>query len=203
MNAARMGNGSWRKAPSPYQAALSSRALLLAMGVSAVASTDCAVQELGNVGWVVPPFAAFSRTFQGLPVGQFADGRGLRSPTAANDEGILLVMPAQATNSAIDEVLAFRSLPDGWDGERARAPRRKAVNDAVRFLLAAGEDGSGLEPTLHADGSVILEIGDGAQGSFTFRGDRRVICAVEGSVPQTVAFEGRRLPPEVRSALVG
>ena len=203
MIAAQMGTIPSFEASYPHHAAVQGAKRLAAMGVTALASTALSAWGWAEPNRASPPPTSLARTFQGLPSSSVADGHSLRSPTASVDEGMLLAAPAKAANPAINELLAFRVLAAGWDGERALAPRREAIDDAIRFLHAAGESASGLEPTLHVDGSVILEIGDGADGSFTFRGDRRIICAVKGMTPQAVAFEGRAIPSEVRAALIG
>ena len=103
----------------------------------------------------------------------------------------------------------FCEFAPGWDGNRGLPPSKAAVGDAAMFMGAAFQKYNALrfEPTLHSDGSVILELGDGSAGSFRFKGDGTVICCADGFPPVQVTFSANRLflmkslPPEVERIL--
>lgn len=148
------------------------------------------------------PKAGPERSFNGLPAGFPAPSTSEASArTVLPNEGLLIVGPERVTDALVGEILSFRNLGDGWDGERAVRPALNAIRDAVHFLYTAGSRAARLEPTLHVDGSVILEIEDGSEGSFRFKGDGRVICAVEGMSPRVLAFDGVTLPDDVETVL--
>jgi len=144
------------------------------------------------------PDRSFARP---TPLHPFSIAHAGRPETTFQNEGLVFIGPKRPEDALIREVMQFEGLGEGWDGEWAAAPMPAAIRDAARFLYAAGSLAIGLEPTLHTDGSVILEIGDGVEGSFRFKGDRHVICAVEGTRPQTVAFEGAVLPARLEAVL--
>jgi hypothetical protein len=113
----------------------------------------------------------------------------------------IVLGPDGPEHELIAQLSGFRSLRDGWDGEAAVAPNRVAIRDAVRFIQAAGSLSERLEPTLHTDGSVLLELEDGLGGSLKFRGDDHIVYAVKGARPGTVPFDGSNVPEALRAAL--
>ncbi len=172
-------------------------ALLLALaGADVERSTSYGGEVSGaRVPALISP--VLERSFQGLPA-----ALRLHFPeTVASPEVPLFIGQPRPEDVLVGEVLAFRRLPHGWDGEDAAPPRREALKDAIRFLYSAGSSSLVLEPTLHVDGSVILEVGDGSQGSFRFKGDGQVICSANGMPPSILPFEGRTLPSQVRAVL--
>jgi hypothetical protein len=110
-------------------------------------------------------------------------------------------VPVAATQTIIGELQELRDLPQGWDGEEAAAPSRDAIDEAIAFVRSAGQLANRLEPTLHADGSVLLEIGDGTRGSLRFKGDHRIIYAIRDRTPGAVPFDGKTIPNVISSAL--
>lgn len=75
-----------------------------------------------------------------------------------------------------DEICEFGKLQSGWDGENADAPLPAAIADAVRFVEMVGQ----LSATLHVNGHVLLEVGDGGRGSFQFGGDGHWWFSLDG-----------------------
>lgn len=109
-----------------------------------------------------------------------------------------------ATNFLMAELQELRGLQAGWDGEAAAASNSAAVDDAISFVLAAAVDLTALmEPTLHVDGSVLLEIGDGSEGSLRFKGDHTIIHAIRGFTPGIAGFDGITVPKEISAVLLG
>lgn len=59
----------------------------------------------------------------------------------------------------INEITSYGDLSNGWDGEKAAKPKAEAIADAIRFVRGVSSLGLDIVPTLHVDGSVILELG--------------------------------------------
>lgn len=123
------------------------------------------------------------------------------SQTAVSEETSPLIESPVSQDDLIAQLNEFRSLNHGWDGERAVRPGAEAIRDAVRFVRVAGELAAILEPTLHADGSVILDIGDDA-GSIRFKGDDQVIYAFRNGARGVLPFDGFTIPDAIKPALV-
>lgn len=118
----------------------------------------------------------------------------------AVSEGLLLFADTERTEDRqLRELQSFKGLGDGWDGESAAAPNAVALREAHNFLLVAGSIGSSLEPTLHSDGSVLLEVPEG--GSLRFSGNGHIDFAVLGKGRGRDRFDGTRVPPGVRHVL--
>jgi hypothetical protein len=83
----------------------------------------------------------------------------------------------------ISEIEGFLDLGDGWDGENAAKPNVNAIKQAVRFVRAAGELASQLEPGLHVDGSVLLEIGNGIEACICFTPADKIVYSWKGAIP--------------------
>ncbi len=98
----------------------------------------------------------------------------------------------------VAELAGFLKLGEGWDGESAAKPSGPAVLDAIRFIRAIGQQGAILEPTLHVDGSVILEIGEEGEGSLRFKGDGTVLYATGVAGIGIADFDGYTVPQEIR-----
>lgn len=121
--------------------------------------------------------------------------------TTTSENAPLLVAFEDSANALVDEVVDFRKLNEGWDGENAAKPSFAAIRDAVRFIRAAGTYASRFEPTPHADGSIILEIADGVEGSLRFKGDHRIIYAARRIGVGSVPFDGSTIPETIRLVL--
>ncbi|GJD96914.1 hypothetical protein [Methylobacterium iners] len=128
-------------------------------------------------------------------------GQSTRVQTAVSDTAPMLVGPHRFEDEVIARIAEFLELEDGWDGEDAAKPTASAVLDAVRFMRSAGDMASRLEPTLHVDGSVILEIEDGAEGSLRFRGDGTIVYATARAGMGSVPFDGFNVPEEIARTL--
>lgn len=92
-------------------------------------------------------------------------------------------------------IMELDDLKEGWDGEYGQAALPGSIHDALALVWQIGPISDVLEPTLHADGSVLLEIGSGASGCFRLNGDGKVTMAIDGCKPATVELEGFKLPP--------
>ena len=148
---------------------------------------------------------ALGRSYLGSPSWDFVfvSKLGVHGNTAVSENAPLLVTSEGPADPLIDEIVDFRKLQEGWDGEDAAKPSSAAIRDAVRFIRAAGVFASRLEPTLHVDGSIILEIGDGVEGSFRFKGDHRIVYAAARIGFGSVRFDGSTIPDAIRPMLCG
>lgn len=135
--------------------------------------------------------------------GSWAGRAGYQGTTARSEGAEFIITADRPWADLITSVGEFLEFNAGWDGERAAAPKAVAVLDAVRFINAAGSLALGLEPTLHTDGSVILELDDGVAGSLRFRGDETIVYAFKGVAPGIVAFDGYSIPEQIGSVLRG
>jgi hypothetical protein len=150
-----------------------------------------------------------------VPAGAGSDGRDpvirsflgtsvfstTESVTAISDSAPILLGADSPEDEVIAQIAAFRDLKAGWDGLASPAPNKHAIRQAVRFIRLAGDLAQRLEPTIHADGSILLEIGDGSEGSLKFQGDGQVTYAIQGTSPGTVAFLGSVIPDALSAAL--
>jgi len=142
------------------------------------------------------------RSFSAAPSWRVISGADIRIETATSDTAPLVITVDDVASEQIAHLLAFRDLREGWDGESAAAPAAKAVRDALRFLRVAGPLAGRLEPTLHVDGSVILEANNGLSGALRFVGDGRLVFAAPGGHGE-LWFDGKSVPPEVKLAFDG
>jgi hypothetical protein len=142
------------------------------------------------------------RSFAGAPIWGFELAAGTKATrvTSISDDAPIFLNAVQESDRLVAEIFALQSLRAGWDGELAEEPNEAAIQDARRFVRAAGDIAANLEPTLHADGSVILEVGDGAEGSLRFKGDGTVIFATETD-RGVLEFSEFGIPERVRQVL--
>lgn len=106
--------------------------------------------------------------------------------------------PPVTAEDITGRLYAFGDLEEGWDGETAEPASWPSIRDATRLVRAAGDLALCLEPTLHADGTAILEAESGTLG---FPGDGTVTYAFEGVDPGRADFDGALLPPVIRDLL--
>lgn len=94
----------------------------------------------------------------------------------------------------------YLNLGSGWDGERASEPNPESVFQAMIFLLLLRDEADlELEPSLHVDGSVILEAND---GSFWFIGDGNIAYYFGNGLGRGVVhFDSRKLPDDICNML--
>lgn len=138
----------------------------------------------------------FRRSYEGLPANVFAGA------TAVSDEAPIVVgVDRPAEQALVNQIAEFRGLGEGWDGEFAARPSPLAIRDAIKFIRASPLLPATLEPSLHVDGSVILELEDGVKGSLRFRGDGQIICALPSMAPASIAFNGLTVPAQLQGAL--
>lgn len=126
---------------------------------------------------------------------------GWRSPTAVSSDVGPVLGGARVEDAVIEQIERFASLEAGWDGEQAAQASVTSVDSAIKFIRAAGAISAQLEPTVHSDGSVLLEIDGGARGSIRFNEDKTLSYAFAGIRPATVQFDGKTLPQAIRDAL--
>jgi hypothetical protein len=121
-------------------------------------------------------------------------------PTSNPDSSELHITVDYADQAIFSELASFRELRAGWDGEEAAEPSVTAINEAARFARIAGIGDDEFEPTLHVDGSVILESANDV-GSLRFKGDGQIIYALSETGYGVAPFDGFTVPEALRSAL--
>lgn len=140
------------------------------------------------------------RSYVGTPM--WPVGGRIQVRTTQPDTAGLLVNGDRPEDRIVTLIVEFLDLGAGWDGENAQEPALDAVLDAIRFVHAAGDLATRLEPTLHVDGSVILELDDGSAGSLRFKGDDAVIYTLDGAGVGVALFDGYTIPEKIAAALI-
>jgi hypothetical protein len=122
-----------------------------------------------------PDVPSFPRTYQAPP--RLADEIVGRS---SGMEPAIVLTPRRAEDETFAQLFSLEDLGEGWDGEGAAPPTKAAINDAANFLRSLQSFASSLEPALHADGSVLLELNGGLDGAIRFRGDGTAVRTLTG-----------------------
>jgi hypothetical protein len=123
------------------------------------------------------------------------------SESAVSDTSGLGAISSPSSDTLFLELNELAKLGDGWDGEFAARTDPAALSEAQLFVRVAGSLAQHLEATLHVDGAIILELGDGERGSLRFNGNGTISMAFDGIAPATVKFSGMTVPPEIRRVL--
>ena len=120
--------------------------------------------------------------------------------TAVSDAESIVVGPDRPEDFLVSEIIEFRKLDAGWDGETAERPPSTALRDAIQFARAARSLAGRFDASLHVDGSVVFGIEDGAEGSLRFKGDGQVIYSFRDAqgVEPVSRFE---IPSKILAAL--
>jgi hypothetical protein len=121
--------------------------------------------------------------------------------TAASKAAPVLIGRDRSEDPLVAQLNELKTLGPGWDGYGAPSPDHEAIRQAVRFVRAVEGMAATLEPTLHADGSVILEMEDGVRGSLQFKGDGSIVYSTDAGQFGRVAFDGFMVPSAIKSAL--
>ena len=119
--------------------------------------------------------------------------------TAVSEKAPILVGERHADNEVLDEVVSYGDLLEGWDGDQAAKPNADAIYDAVRFIRAVSRLELEITPTLHVDGSVILEVGD--ENSIRFLGNGKTAYVSNDAGFGKADFDGFAVPDEIKHAL--
>jgi hypothetical protein len=170
--------------------------LVIAVGSNIVA--NCPYYGRG-VNSTAAPFGLAVLNWGGSSQSDVYQMRGDQGASSASTEPVHI--PLSPISTLVAELRELRRLSEGWDGEAAAAPIPDAINDALSFVRAAGDLSTRLEPTLHVDGSVILEVGDGSEGSLRFRGDHTITYAIRGFTPGVARYDGKTVPEEISATL--
>lgn len=129
---------------------------------------------------------------------QLTPANDVIAATAISEGAPLISDGPRSEDRQLAELQELRLLKAGWDGEGAERPNPKAIHDAKRFVLLAGSLGAGFEPSLHVDGSVVLELPEG--GALQFAGDSHIAFAIVGRAHGIVEF-GAEIPDALLQAL--
>lgn len=135
---------------------------------------------------------ARERSVEDFPIGTF------RSPTfvfepAPTTKAEHVTNPAseRLEEALVAEIREYSELHEGWDGEGAAPPAQASIEAAINFVRLLGADALRLEPTLHADGTVILETPEGLSFRFISASE---ISAVLPDSASIVQFDGSSVP---------
>ena len=112
----------------------------------------------------------------------------------SRSSGAPIFISERPEDAVVAEVIEFFDLENGWDGENGAKPSAGAVTDAVVLVQSFGAKAVRLEPTVHVNGSVLLEVDGGLEGVLTFRGDGFVSYSFRGGKMGRVPV-GRTVPP--------
>jgi hypothetical protein len=126
-----------------------------------------------------------------------ADWNAFATTTNAHKDSALNALAVSGESPLEVEIALFLNLHEGWDGEHGAQPNFEAIGDAIAFAKLAKARSVVLEPTLHADGSVILEVDDGAAGSLRFLGKGSISFATGHGRFGIIAFDGLSIPDEI------
>lgn len=124
----------------------------------------------------------------------------IAAQTSALQAYEIIVGPDRIEDHLVSEIREFGNLGEGWDGDNAARPNLAAIKDATDFIHAAWSAASIFEPTIHVDGSIILEVADDV-GSLRFKGDGKIIYFLEKIGRGTVPFNGVSTPIEIAHLL--
>lgn len=119
--------------------------------------------------------------------------------TAISEGAPIIVGEARQEDALIAELAEYEGLKAGWDGYDGAQPNATSINAAIRFARAAVGRGFELIPTLHSDGTIILEVDD--RGSLRFLSDGRIAYAFDNGRRGIENFSGRVIPAALSDAL--
>lgn len=119
--------------------------------------------------------------------------------TSSADVVPLIAGDPRPEDRALADLSTLRWLPQNWDGEGASRPNQEAVREAIAFIVLAGSLASRLDPTLHVDGSVLLEVPEG--GALQFTGTGEVSYAILGKGRGHSSFNKSKLPEALKQIL--
>ena len=103
----------------------------------------------------------------------------------------------------VSTLKSYSDLEAGWDGEDADKPMAAAIDEAIQFLQASGDMARFLEPALHVDGSVLLELMNGAKGALSFKGNGTIWVAVVSKPSFAANFDGSVISETIKVAIIG
>ena len=125
----------------------------------------------------------------------------IQAQTESSVGAKLIIGKERPEDTLVSVVAAFSSLKPGWDGEGAPAPCAAAIDEAIQFLRLAPALSAAFDPTLHANGSVLLEFEGG--GVLEFQGDGTIRVSLPNHPPSALPFAGTTIPASLRHALAG
>ena len=126
----------------------------------------------------------------------------------------LLPMEKVCLDSARDllrrEILSYKDLSEGWDGDDGRPPLEQTLDDAVRFIDQIPENSDQFRvplpiPSLGGDGELVLYwrfkrsyaeasfLGDGVFSFYSAINRKKVYCPGDQDIPESVNGEMRKI----------
>ena len=106
--------------------------------------------------------------------------------TAASETAPIAAAAQRQSDDLLMAISELRDLREGWDGENAAPARPRAITDALHLVAGLGNEAKALEPTLHVNGSVLLEIDGGSGGGLLFSGDGTAAYYIQGFAPSAM-----------------
>lgn len=105
----------------------------------------------------------------------------------------------------IGELREWQFLDEDWDGEGARAPINKSIENAVSLMVLIKDSADMPEPMLHATGTVSLYWDDkNLYADLEFLGDGRIVYFIKNNNDKhkgVLSFDQQKIP-DVFSALI-
>ena len=129
----------------------------------------------------------------------YSGGHPRAASTAVSDSAPILIGKPRAEDAIIAELADYVELTSGWDGYDAAKPSALSIRSARRFVRAAAGLGLDIVPSLHADGTVLLDIND--DGTMRFMEDGRIVYSFTTGQRGIVEFDGHAIPGELRNIL--
>jgi len=122
-------------------------------------------------------FSAFS-----MAVAVNAETQPINQSSVINSVFLCRKIPVDQVGmvAALQELIEYRQLENGWDGAGSVRPRASAIDDAIQFFRSLPWGASPPEPTVSADGSVgwywsspskFISINFTGNGRYSYYGD--------------------------------
>jgi hypothetical protein len=132
----------------------------------------------------------------------FAPGDTVAAVAPPSSTRIDIGLPAVSIRSPADQTIAqllsFEQLGPDWDGNHAAAPISSSIKGARTFLRALSPESQIPQPTLHANGNVLLFVnGPDGYAELEFLDDRRIeffASRDDRQWSEEIQFNGRSLP---------
>jgi len=117
-----------------------------------------------------------------------------QSETSVPSEAAPLTPRVYPEEKVVAEIGAYGKLCAGWDGEDAAEAKSESIQRAIDFVRLCGAGGVNFEPSLHVDGTVILETEDGLYIQF-LENNRLAVVGHLGSA--VIEFDGSLMPSQL------
>jgi len=141
---------------------------------------------------------SFVRSFVDVPHYFFNDLLVAGNTNHTSSSGLIPISERPEAALA-SEIHTYMNLERGWDGEDASKPDARSVSGAASFVHLLGPGALALEPSLHVDGTVILESDDGISLRFLDEGTISAVIPRHGGIK--IDFDGLNIPALILESL--